>query len=454
MLFSGVDAIPPEYPPSPGLYSEKVVAFDAAEFDFAAAFRAAFEMPPDADLALAHEMNCSPDAVALCPALQRARVLAGTAVSSSGGRRRISSSVVNQRWKASAAYARFMAVYERFVHEVVAPMIDDPTGKILYQATPTLRVHFPGPRAITRPHCDAEYHHRPCEVNFWVPATPVGGSNSLWSESSPGAGDFHPFSIGAPGEMVRFWGNRCRHFTKANDSRTTRVSFDFRCIPYSLWQHYPAVKCTRNDGGAGCRCGCRFSQKMLTVDKYYKIADISTTPQDELPPPPPVPGTGEGWLEAGGPLAVDERRHLTLGPRGRRVTVLRVGRKLRCIDTFCYHAGGHLGDGDIEDLGDGIKVLVCPDHNYKIALHNGQRVTQVRNACTIPEHLIGKIELAGGAGGWRCEGVVRQRMHNVVEHADGVRVRLNDEEEEMGGGGGDFVESDAFAHCGSAGAAI
>ena len=52
--------------------------------------------------------------------------------------------------------------------------------------------------------------------NYWVPLSDVSGSNSLWSETAPFAGDFAPFEAG-PGQAVRFYGNRCRHYTTAND---------------------------------------------------------------------------------------------------------------------------------------------------------------------------------------------------------------------------------------------
>ncbi len=42
-----------------------------------------------------------------------------------------------------------------------------------------------------------------------------------------------------------------------------------------------------------------------------------------------------------------------------------------CIDQACYHHGGPLATGDIEDFGGKI-VISCPWHNYKIALENGE----------------------------------------------------------------------------------
>ena len=35
----------------------------------------------------------------------------------------------------------------------------------------------------------------------------------------------------------RFWGNQLRHFTQPNDTNSTRVSFDLRCVPLSLFVH-------------------------------------------------------------------------------------------------------------------------------------------------------------------------------------------------------------------------
>lgn len=39
----------------------------------------------------------------------------------------------------------------------------------------------------------------------------------------------------APGELVRFNGRRCLHFTKPNLTTRTRVSLDFRVVPGSLF---------------------------------------------------------------------------------------------------------------------------------------------------------------------------------------------------------------------------
>ena len=43
-----------------------------------------------------------------------------------------------------------------------------------------------------------------------------GGGSPPWCESAPGVGDYAPFTV-RYGEAVLFWGNRCRHYTVAND---------------------------------------------------------------------------------------------------------------------------------------------------------------------------------------------------------------------------------------------
>jgi hypothetical protein len=38
-----------------------------------------------------------------------------------------------------------------------------------------------------------------------------------------------------PGQFVTFYGNRCRHYSVANLTDVTRVSFDFRVVPFELF---------------------------------------------------------------------------------------------------------------------------------------------------------------------------------------------------------------------------
>merc|ERR1711981_506931 len=93
---------------------------------------------------------------------------------------------------------------------------------------------MPSPVPSCTPHRDSDYAaHHGAEINFWIPLTRVWGSNSLFVESRPGKEDFHPLELG-PGELAIFNGSKCLHYTRANDTNCTRVSFDFRVIPKSL----------------------------------------------------------------------------------------------------------------------------------------------------------------------------------------------------------------------------
>lgn len=144
------------------------------------------------------------------------------------------STVYIQKWchRSKQHYRAFNQVYLRFLREVVLPNIGDEHG-LLYQRIPTFRCHVAGGGAPTgRPHKDAEYGHQVHEVNFWLPVTRTIGSNSLFAESAPGRGDFEPFEL-QYGEVQRFWGSQCQHYTLANETETTRVSIDFRVVPRS-----------------------------------------------------------------------------------------------------------------------------------------------------------------------------------------------------------------------------
>ncbi len=78
---------------------------------------------------------------------------------------------------------------------------------LCWQAHPTMRVILPSEEPVGVPHCDHDYRHPRSEINIWVPLTKVlsrtlwnyytcssqvQGSNTLWTESEPSLGDYHP----------------------------------------------------------------------------------------------------------------------------------------------------------------------------------------------------------------------------------------------------------------------
>lgn len=109
---------------------------------------------------------------------------------------------------------------------------------VVYQSPPTIRVAMPSRAPTIQVHSDGQYpRHQNAEINFWVPVTRVWGNNTLHVESEPGKGDFRAVEMDL-GSFLRFNGYHCRHFTNPNDTGRTRISFDFRVVPVSLYKEY------------------------------------------------------------------------------------------------------------------------------------------------------------------------------------------------------------------------
>ena len=131
--------------------------------------------------------------------------------------------------------------------------------------------------------------------------------------------------------------------------------------------------------------------------------DASSSDASDTPPTPT-----EYVLDRAPTQTAGDRLHAKCG--GRYVSVVRLnGGGLACVDSICYHAGGNLGVGDLED-GD---VLICPQHRFRVCLRTGDAVE-------------------GGDAHARA----RQRLHVAYEKEGSLRVRL--------GAGGDAA-SDRFA---------
>jgi len=169
---------------------------------------------------------------------------------------------LTERWKGSPQKRIWENEYlPRMVREVVGTntmMASQHETSLIYQRAPMLRFHaawplldndddkneYDGtipprngrnPGTLAAVHTDAQYGHPPGEVNFLLPVTQTFGSNSLYVEGAPNRGDFEPFDL-AYGEMMQWSGNNHRHCSPRNISNSTRVSFDFRVIPGSVWQ--------------------------------------------------------------------------------------------------------------------------------------------------------------------------------------------------------------------------
>lgn len=163
---------------------------------------------------------------------------------------------LTERWKMSPQKRTWEKEYlPCLVREVVGPGEMPDETMLVYQRAPMLRFHVAwpledgeqydytvppktgrNPGTLAAVHTDGgKYGHPTGEVNFLLPMTCVGGTNSLFVEGFPERGDFEPFSI-RYGEMMVWNGNDHRHCSPRNISDKTRVSFDFRVIPGSKWE--------------------------------------------------------------------------------------------------------------------------------------------------------------------------------------------------------------------------
>lgn len=143
----------------------------------------------------------------------------------------------------SPYYEEFREMYYEFVRSELFTLFPEET-MLVVQKDPGFRVCTPDNTALGAKmddpvdqiglHCDADYNHPPEEQNFILAITEMWDSNSVYIESEPEKGDFAPLHLHW-NQFASFYGNKCRHHNKLNETRQTRVSLDFRVIPYSKY---------------------------------------------------------------------------------------------------------------------------------------------------------------------------------------------------------------------------
>ena len=124
---------------------------------------------------------------------------------------------------------RFLEKYLSFMEKVILPEYG---GDVVYQAKPTFRIHYPGNLAVGEWHKDSQYNHQREEMNWWLPFTPAFDENTIWIESAEDKGDYKPYNLNV-GDALVFPGGVLRHGNKINSTGVSRVSMDFRVMPYS-----------------------------------------------------------------------------------------------------------------------------------------------------------------------------------------------------------------------------
>jgi hypothetical protein len=277
------EAVQCPFPPNPLLHLETIIQFDVIKYPLRERVLAVLGIEPSIDLSTLHEhsdryLDKSGNSV-------NEVQVAWNANRNREQRSRDQSVLRFVPHDAPLQYERFDEVYQALIRDVVAPAMGG--GRILFQRAPTLRVMSPlstdpsssssAPASVmSKLHNDCDYHHQPSEINFWLPLTnEVFDSNSLWVESSPGLGDFHPLEL-KYGQVTRFYGNQCRHYASDNRTGISRVSIDFRAVSDDSGGHNPLFR-------KGVRRGAKARYKdVFDVPDFYSEV---TVPKYEIANP-------------------------------------------------------------------------------------------------------------------------------------------------------------------------
>jgi len=139
-------------------------------------------------------------------------------------------------------------VYINFINEYVKPLYS--CDKIVVQKTPNIRISFPESCAIGKNnyeneiddiiglHKDSDFGHHESEINFVIPITEMFDTNSIYYEpyenSDLPKNEFLNLKLNKDEFFIEKF-NKLLHFNKINKTGFTRISLDFRIIPYEIY---------------------------------------------------------------------------------------------------------------------------------------------------------------------------------------------------------------------------
>jgi ectoine hydroxylase-related dioxygenase (phytanoyl-CoA dioxygenase family) len=141
------------------------------------------------------------------------------------------SSLIHKKFYKIYEQTDFLIEYDNFIKDFIRNRYQE---SIVYQKRPTFRIHMPGNVAVGEFHKDKHYQHSIWETNYWLPFTDAFSTNTIWIESEEDKGDFSPIELGW-GELLIFDGSNLNHGNKPNTTGVSRVSIDFRIMPYSKY---------------------------------------------------------------------------------------------------------------------------------------------------------------------------------------------------------------------------
>tara|TARA_R110000868_G_scaffold132315_1_gene342996 strand:+ start:7636 stop:8301 length:666 start_codon:yes stop_codon:yes gene_type:complete len=153
----------------------------------------------------------------------------------------------------------FLTIYKSFIEEVILPQFQQ---DILYQKIPTFRIQVPNNISVAEFHKDKTYSHSPYEVNIFLPITYAKDTYTVWSESIEDLGDYAPMEANY-GEYYLWDGANLNHGSKINTHDLTRISVDFRILPYKDYNE-DDVKKTVN------------TKTQLKLGSYFNLIEYKT----------------------------------------------------------------------------------------------------------------------------------------------------------------------------------
>lgn len=131
----------------------------------------------------------------------------------------------------------FQELYRSFIEDNIKPLYGE---QIVYQKIPTFRIAFQNNIAVGEFHKDKAYRNidwaeKVREDNFFLPFTDAFDTNTIWVETEEDKGDFYAMEC-KYGECIQWDGSNLTHGNKINETGKTRVSVDFRVMPYSRYE--------------------------------------------------------------------------------------------------------------------------------------------------------------------------------------------------------------------------
>tara|TARA_B110000027_G_scaffold77816_1_gene82846 strand:+ start:170 stop:868 length:699 start_codon:yes stop_codon:yes gene_type:complete len=168
--------------------------------------------------------------------------------------------------KLNSGWEEFTTLYYELVKMIMEDVFNEKS--IVYQASPNFRVQLPNNIAVGgnkkdlperygwHKDTDKQYDHPNFEKNFILPLTNSSNTASVYIETYPNSDKFIPADMKV-GEFFQFYGGKCIHGNKPNETGKSRVSLDFRLVPSEDYNEVSSIS-------------SKITSKKFVVGSYYK----------------------------------------------------------------------------------------------------------------------------------------------------------------------------------------